>query len=73
MTRAEKIHVAVTRAAQLIGMLCDEGEVTSGQAKILMTAAVRGAVSNAQEGEITYAARHVLKELETALAGKGLV
>jgi hypothetical protein len=73
MSRAEKINTAVTRAAELVGMLSEQGEVTSGQAKILITAAVKGAVKNPQEYEIINAAHRVLKELETALAGTGLV
>src|SRR5262249_15507470 len=73
MTRAEKINTAVTRAAELIGMLSDEGEITPGQARILIAAAVKGAVRNPPEYEIINAARRVKAELETALAGSGLI
>ena len=64
MTRADQIDDAVARASELIAALTDLGPVTPQQAKLIMVAAARAAVTNIEEFEVRNSAQRVAGELE---------
>jgi hypothetical protein len=64
MTRADRIDDAVSRASEVITALMDLGPIAPAQAKLIMMAAARAAVTNIQEFEVRDAAQRVAGELE---------
>jgi hypothetical protein len=64
--RNEKIEAAVCDAGGLIQALLELGELSKGQAELLIKAAVRAKVPNASDYEIAMAVRHVVIDLEHA-------
>jgi hypothetical protein len=64
MTRADRIDDAVSRASELIAALVDLGPVTPQQAKLIMVAAARAAVTNIEEFEVRDSAQRIAGELE---------
>ena len=64
MTRADRIDDAVARASELITALLDLGPVTPQQAKLIMVAAARAAVTNIEEFEVRDSAQRVAAEIE---------
>jgi hypothetical protein len=61
--RAEKIDAAVCAASELISALESEGPVNSAQVRLLVLAAVRASVSNAEPWEIKTAVERVAGDL----------
>ena len=64
MSRDELIDAAVASAGELIAALTDLGPVTPQQAKLIMVAAARAAVTNIEEFEVRNSAQRVAGELE---------
>ena len=64
MTRADQIDDAVARASELIAALVDLGPIAPSQAKLIMMAAARAAVTNIEEFEVRASAQRVAGELE---------
>jgi hypothetical protein len=66
--RSDRIDAAVSAASELIGTLQEHGSITPNQARVLIEAAVRAAVSNFQEWEVRASAKRVAAELENEKA-----
>jgi len=64
MTRNDRIDDAVSAASELIAALTDLGPVTPQQAKLIMVAAARAAVTNIEEFEVRDSAVRVAVELD---------
>jgi hypothetical protein len=64
VSRDELIDAAVASAGELIAALTDLGPVTPQQAKLIMVAAARAAVTNIEEFEVRNSAQRVAGELE---------
>jgi hypothetical protein len=64
MTRTDRIDNAVSAASELIAALMDLGPVAPQQAKLIMIAAARAAVTNIEEFEVRNSAVRVAGELE---------
>jgi hypothetical protein len=64
--RTERIDAAVASAGELIAALQDHGAVTSAQARLIVEAAVRASVPNAEPFEIRDSAKRISGELEGA-------
>jgi hypothetical protein len=64
MTRADRIDNAVSAASELITALMDLGPIAPAQAKLIMVAAARAAVTNIQEFEVRDSATRVAAEIE---------
>jgi hypothetical protein len=64
MSREQKIECAVASAGELISALEEHGPVTPAQARLLVLAAARAAVSNLESWEVWDAALRIAKELE---------
>ena len=62
--RADKIDDAISAASELIAALMDLGPIAPAQAKLIMMAAARAAVTNIQEFEVRASAVRVAGELE---------
>ena len=62
--RTDQIDGAVARAGELIGALQEKGEVTPGQARLIVEAVVRAAVPNAEGFEVRDSAERVAADLE---------
>lgn len=62
--RSERIDAAVCAAGELISALEDHGPINSKQATVLVMAAVRAAVPNAEEWEARASASRVLAEAQ---------
>jgi len=71
MTRAERIDDAVSRASELITALLDLGPVTPEQAKLIMMAAARAAVTNIEEFEVRDSAKRIAADLGAKDAAMG--
>jgi hypothetical protein len=61
--REERIDLAVCGASELIAALQDHGAVTTGQAKLIVEAAVRASVPNAEQHEIRASAKRVAADV----------
>jgi hypothetical protein len=64
--REDKIDHAVSAASELIGFLQDAGPVNGAQARIIIEAAVRATVGNAEEWEVRASAKRIAADLEGA-------
>ena len=64
MTRGDKIDDAIGAASELIAALMDLGPIAPAQAKLIMMAAARAAVTNIKEFEVRDSARRIAGELE---------
>ena len=62
--RTDKIDDAVSAASELITALMDLGPVAPAQAKLIMMAAARAAVTNIEEFEVRASATRVAAEIE---------
>jgi hypothetical protein len=62
--RTDRIDGAVAKASELIGLLMQEGQVTPRQARVIIEAAVRAAVGNAEGWEVRHSAQRVAADLE---------
>jgi hypothetical protein len=62
--RADRIDDAVGAASELIAALMDLGPVAPAQAKLIMVAAARAAVTNIEEFEVRDSATRVVTEIE---------
>jgi hypothetical protein len=62
--RTDRIDDAVSAASQLVAALMDLGPVTPEQAKLIMVAAARAAVTNIEEFEVRDSATRVAAEIE---------
>lgn len=69
-TRADRIDNAVSAASELIGFLMDAGPINSAQAKLIIEAAVRASVANAEQWEIVASAKRVAADLEKPVGGE---
>jgi hypothetical protein len=63
-TRTDRIDNAVSAASELIAALMDLGPVAPQQAKLIIVAAARAAVTNIEEFEVRNSAVRVAGELE---------
>jgi len=63
MTRADRIDDAVSRASELITALPDLGPVAPAQAKLIMMAAARAAVTNIEEFEVRDSAKRIAADV----------
>ena len=61
--RSDRIDAAVAAGGELIAALQDHGPVTPGQARLIVEAAVRASVSNAEPWEIKTAVERIAGEL----------
>ena len=64
MTRTGRIDGAISAASELIAHLQDAGPVNSAQARLLIEAAVRASVANAEQWEIVASAKRIAGELK---------
>jgi hypothetical protein len=62
--RTDRIDGAVAKAGELIGALQEKGEVTPGQARLIVEAVVGAAVPNAEGFEVRDSAERVAADLE---------
>ena len=62
--RADRIDDAVSAASELIAALMDLGPIAPAQAKLIMVAAARAAVTNIEEFEVRNSAQRIAGELE---------
>jgi hypothetical protein len=62
-TRTDRIDAAVSAASELIGFLQDAGPVIGAQARLIVEAAVRAAVPNAEDWEVKESAARIAAEL----------
>jgi hypothetical protein len=70
--RTDRIDAAVSAAGELIGFLQDAGPVNGAQARLIIEAAVRAEVANAEEWEIRDSAKRISKDLEKPVLGEGV-
>ena len=68
--RTERIDAAVASAGELIAALQDWGPVVPNQAKVIVMAAVRAEVPNAQDWEIKQSAVRVSQDLKKPMGEK---
>jgi hypothetical protein len=64
MTRADKIDDAIGAASELIAALMDLGPIAPAQAKLIMMAAARAAVTNIEEFEVRDSAQRIAGEFK---------
>ena len=64
MTRGDRIDDAIGAASGLIAALMDLGPIAPTQAKLIMMAAARAAVTNIEEFEVRDSAQRVAGELK---------
>ena len=64
MTRADKIDDAIGAASELIAALMDLGPIAPAQAKLIMMAAARAAVTNIEEFEVRDNAQRIAGEIK---------
>jgi hypothetical protein len=64
MTRTDRIDDAISAASELIAALMDLGPIAPAQAKLIMMAAARAAVTNIEEFEVRDSAVRIAGELE---------
>ena len=62
--RTDKIDDAIAAATELIAALLDLGRIAPAQAKLIMMAAAKAAVTNIQEYEVRVSATRVAAEIE---------
>jgi hypothetical protein len=62
--RTDKIDGAIAAASELIAALMDLGPIAPAQAKLIMMAAARAAVTNIEEFEVRDSAQRIAGELE---------
>ena len=62
--RTDKIDDAIAAASELIAALMDLGPIAPAQAKLIMMAAARAAVTNIEEFEVRASATRVAAEIE---------
>jgi hypothetical protein len=62
--RTDRIDDAVSAGAELLGFLSWQGPITPGQARLVIEAAVRAVVSNAEDWEVRDSAARIADELE---------
>ena len=70
MTRTDRIDDAVSAASELIAALMDFGPITPQQAKLIMVATARAAVTNIEEFEVRDSALRIVGEIEKLGAGR---
>jgi hypothetical protein len=61
--RADRIVAAVSAASELIRFLQDAGPVNGAQARLIVEAAVRATVPNAEDWEVKESAARIAAEL----------
>jgi hypothetical protein len=69
--RTDRIDDAVSAASELIAALIDLGPVSPDQAKLIMMAAARAAVTNIEEFEVRDSAARIAGELEAEGGKRG--
>jgi hypothetical protein len=62
--RSNRIDDAVSKAGELIGALQQHGEITPGQARVIVESVVRAEVPNFEAWEIRDSAQRIVGELE---------
>ena len=62
--REDRIDTTVSAASELIGFLQDAGPVNGAQARLIIEAACRAAVPNAQDWKVRESAARIATELE---------
>jgi hypothetical protein len=60
--RTDRIDAAVSAASELIGFLQDAGPVNGAQARLIIEAAVRASVPNAEDWEVKESAARIAAE-----------
>jgi len=60
--RTARIDAAVSAASELIGFLQDAGPVNGAQARLIVEAAVRASVPNAEDWEVKESAARIAAE-----------
>jgi hypothetical protein len=60
--RTDRIDAAVGAAGEFIGLLMDKGPISPEQARVIVMAAVRAAVPNAEPFEIRDSAQRIVDE-----------
>jgi hypothetical protein len=71
MTRTDRIDTAVSAAGSLITALTEQGPLNGEQMRVLVEAAVRPVVPNAERFEIVASARRIAGELEQEAERRG--
>jgi hypothetical protein len=71
MTRTDRIDTAVSAAGSLITALTEQGPLNGEQMRVLVEAAVRAVVPNAERFEIVASARRIAGELEQEAERRG--
>jgi hypothetical protein len=69
--RTDRIDDAVSAGAELLGFLSRGGPITPGQARLVIEAAVRAVVPNAEDWEVRDSAARIAEELETEGGKRG--
>ena len=69
--RTDRIDDAVSAGAELLGFLSRGGPITPGQARLVIEAAVRAVVSNAEDWEVRDSAARIAGELEAEGGKRG--
>jgi hypothetical protein len=70
-TRTDRIDTAVSAAGSLITALTEQGPLNGQQMRVLVEAAVRAAVPNAESWEVVASARRIADELEQEKERRG--
>ena len=69
--RTDRIDDAVSAGAELLGFLSRRGPITPSQARLLIEAAVRAVVPNAENWEVRDSAVRIADELEAEGGKRG--
>ena len=69
--RTNRIDNAVSAGAELLGFLSRRGPITPSQARLLIEAAVRAVVPNAENWEVRDSAVRIAEELEAGGGKRG--
>ena len=69
--RTDRIDNAVSAGAELLGFLSREGPITPAQARLVIEAAVRAVVPNAEDWEVRDSATRIAGELEREGGNRG--
>jgi hypothetical protein len=69
--RTNRIDDAVSAGAELLGFLSRQGPITPGQARLVIEAAVRAVVPNAEDWEVRDSATRIAEELEVEGGKRG--
>ena len=65
-SRSERIDNAVASGCELVGHIMDKGPLNYEQVRLILEAAVRAKVANAEEWEIRASAKRFHEEIEVA-------